>query len=369
MKILWLAWKDHTHPLAGGAELVKHELAKRLATDGHEVITLVGGYKGAEITLDVDGYQIVRVGNRFSVYWKAFRQYRTHLRDWPDMVIDEMNTIPFFAKLYVKQPNVMFIHQLARQIWFHEMRMPLSLIGYVLEPLYLRLLSDRRVVTISESTKKDLMRYGFKDEKIHIISEGYTLKPVKDPAKLKKFDSPTLLSFGAVRSMKQTLHQVQAFEIAKKSIPDLRLKIAGSMKGRYADVLRDYVEKSPFKSDIEILGRISDEEKALLMQKSHWFLATSTKEGWCLVVTEAASQGTPALVYDVDGLRDSVQDGITGFITAPRANALADRICKVFESKNQKSYAHIQQQAHRFSKNITFERSYEDMQSVTRSIF
>jgi len=34
--------------LAGGAELVNEELAKRLVQDGHKVIFLVGGYKKVE---------------------------------------------------------------------------------------------------------------------------------------------------------------------------------------------------------------------------------------------------------------------------------------------------------------------------------
>ena len=38
MKILWLTWKDRKNPLAGGAEVVNEELAKRLVKDGHEVI-------------------------------------------------------------------------------------------------------------------------------------------------------------------------------------------------------------------------------------------------------------------------------------------------------------------------------------------
>jgi len=40
-----------------------------------------------------------------------------------------------------------------------------------------------------------------------------------------------------------------------------------------------------------------------LLQKSHVLAVTSVKEGWGLVVTEANPQGTPAVVYNVDGLR------------------------------------------------------------------
>lgn len=42
--------------------------------------------------------------------------------------------------------------------------------------------------------------------------------------------------------------------------------------------------------------------------------APSAVEGWGLVVTEAAARGTPAIGFDVPGLRDSVEDGVTGLL-------------------------------------------------------
>ncbi len=158
MKILWLTWKDRQHPLAGGAEVVNEELAKRLVADGHEVTFLVGGFPEGLPRAGSRGFKIIRVGSRFSVYWQAYRYYKQHLQGWPDLVIDEVNTIPFLAKLYAKERNILFVHQLCREIWFYEMPFPLSLLGYLIEPLYLRLLNDRKVITVSASSKRDLMR-------------------------------------------------------------------------------------------------------------------------------------------------------------------------------------------------------------------
>src|SRR3990172_9551868 len=102
MKILWFNWKDRKNPLAGGAELINEEIAKRLVRDGNEVILLVAGFSGAKTEEIIDGYKVVRLGNRWTVYWQAYRYYKKYLMGWADLVIDEMNTIPFFAKFYVK---------------------------------------------------------------------------------------------------------------------------------------------------------------------------------------------------------------------------------------------------------------------------
>ena len=50
------------------------------------------------------------------------------------------------------------------------------------------------------------------------------------------------------------------------------------------------------------------------MQKAHVLLHASVKEGWGLVVLEAASQGTPAVVYDTHGLSEVVKHGKTGIV-------------------------------------------------------
>lgn len=351
------------HPLAGGAEIVNEEIAKRLATDGHEVIFLVGGFEGGASEEKRDGFKIVRVGGRYSVYWYAYRYYKMHLPGWADLVIDEVNTIPFFAKFYVKEKNILFVHQLAREIWFYQMVFPLSLIGYLIEPLYLRMLNDRTTVTVSQSTKDDLKKYAFKENAIHIISEGIQLAPTTDIAIIRKYGQPTLLSLGAVRPMKRTLHIVKAFEHAKKSIPDLKLIVAGDTNGAYGATVLRHIAHSPFKADIQVLGRVSSEKKSELMQKSHLIAVTSVKEGWGLIITEANSQGTPAVVYNTDGLRDSVQHGVTGMVTGRNTpEALGDATVALLTSLER--YDTLRQNAWEWSKEITFANAHQDFKKI-----
>jgi glycosyltransferase involved in cell wall biosynthesis len=358
MRVLWLSWKDMRHPLAGGAERVQTELVRRLIADGHEVTLLVGGFPGGTAEETVDGCRVIRVGGRWTVYWRAWRYYRRHLRGWADLVIDEVNTVPFFAKFYVREHNILLVHMLCRRIWFYEIFFPLSFVGYLVEPIYLRMLRDRQVITVSESTKRDLTRYGFNADKIGIISEGIETAPLADPSAVTKFAEPTLLSLGAVRPMKRTLDQVKVFELAKDRLPNLRLKIAGDVSGSYGRRVLAYAAASCFAEDIECLGRVSPEQKFDLMRRSHLLLVTSVKEGWGLTVTEAAGQGTPAVVYNVDGLRDSVQDGRTGLVA--RANtpaALAELVVGLLGDPTR--YAALREAGWRWSHDITFDQSYK----------
>ena len=364
MKILWFTWKDRDHPLTGGAEVVNEELAKRLAADGHEVVFIVAGFPKAPKTTERDGFRIVRVGSRYTSYLAAFTEYRRHWRGWADILIDECNTMPYFTSLYSGEKQFLFFHMLNRQIWFHEFPPGLSHAGFLAEPVYLRLLKRSvPVITVSESTKQDLMRHGFRPGNIHIISEGIEIEPVPALNNLQKYDQPTMLSFGSVRPMKRTLHQLQAFELAKAKLPNLRLIVAGDASSAYGQKFARAVRRSKYSSDIEVLGPVTKERKIELMQKSHLIAVTSVKEGWGLIVTEAASQGCPAVVYNVDGLRDSVRDHHTGLITQRNTPAaLARAATELLEDPMR--YESTRTAAWSWSRNITFDQSYSDFLSV-----
>ncbi len=416
MRILWFTWKDLKHPEKGGAELVTAEITKRLVQDGHQVKIITAGYPASQKSIKFtpsndsgskvkgqkfdtqNGAEVIRVGNKFTVYWQAYRYYKKNLRDWPNIVIEEVNTVPFFTRFYSKKgaKHYLFFHQLAREIWFYQMPWFIGWIGYLAEALYLRLLShplrkggqslslplvaesevgkdenfggflsksdSPQVITISNSTKQDLMKYGFKKENISIISEGVHIEPVEDLAKIKKYDKPTMLSLGAVRKMKRTIHQLKAFEIAKKEIPDLQFKISGLINDKYGEKFLKLIEKSPYKKDIEFMGRVSDEKKEELMQRSHLITVTSLKEGWGLIVTEANSQGTPAVVYDVDGLRDAVKHDETGLVCQPSPANLAKSIAQLLQDKEK--YDKLRTNAWKWSKEITFEKCYGEFREI-----
>jgi len=367
MKILWLTWKDQFHPEAGGAEVVCRELTKRLVADGHQVTMLTCGYGDALAREDVEGVTTVRIGNnRYLHPLQAARYFWRHLRGQFDVIIEEVNAAPYFSVLMEsKAQRFLFYHQLERKVWFYESKAPLSYLGhYVLEPAASRLLSLARVpvLTVSESTRADLARHGFNPDRTHIISEGLEIEPLPDIAGIQKYTRPTVLSLGAMRAMKRTLHQIEAFEHAKKILPDLQMKIAGLSTGPYGQKVLRRIAASPFAADIAYLGRVSRAEKKELMQRSHLITVTSVKEGWGLIVTEAASQGTPAVVYDVDGLRDSVRHNQTGLVTMAAPKALAQGIIELLADP--KHYQRLQKAAWDWSKSITFDQSYKDFMHV-----
>lgn len=367
MNILWFSWKDLSHPQAGGAEILTDNLLSRLVKDHHQVILVTSSFAGAKSSERFHGYQIIRVGNRYSLYYQAYQYYRKRLQNSPDLIIEEVNTFPFFTQFYTKAKKALFFHQLAEKIWFYETPFPFNLIGYLMEKLYLRVLKQNQVITVSESTGNNLLQYGFSAEKIHLISEGNTLKTVSNLKIVKKYPKFTLLSLGTIRPMKRILDQLEAFHSAKRGIPELKLAIAGKLEGNFGKKVMNRIKKSPYASDIQFWGKVTEKEKSALTQKCHLLLITSVKEGWGLTVTEASSQGTPAIVYNVDGLRDSIINEQTGLICSKNTpQALAANIVKLYHDTN--LYTHLQLHAWQQSKKYTFEKSYQEFKKILKQL-
>ena len=339
--------------------MVNENLATQLVKNGHQVKFVVGNFQSGLKKERIRGYEVNRVGNKYTVYIKAFLYYKKHLNNWPDLIIEEINTIPFMTQWYSKTKRLLFIHQLCRQIWFYQFPFLLGSVGYFLEPLYLKLLSKNRVVTVSKSSKSDLIKYGFNRSKVGVITQGIDLKPISKN-QLSKQNSPfVLLSLGTIRSMKRTHHQVLAFEKAKSKIPNLRLIIAGKANSAYGQRVLSQIRNSRYKSSIQYLGPINEKAKTKLLRQAHLLLNTSVKEGWGLTVTEAASQGTPSVAYNVDGLRDSVSNNQANLLTPkPNPEDLARLICKLYN--NPKLYQQIQLSVWKSSLKNTSKLSYRD---------
>ncbi|NJK71532.1 MAG: glycosyltransferase family 4 protein [Thermales bacterium] len=71
-KVLFFNWKDIKHPQAGGAEIITHQLAKRLVIDGHTVTLITAKYNNSLDREYIDGVEVIRVGkNRFFHYSAA----------------------------------------------------------------------------------------------------------------------------------------------------------------------------------------------------------------------------------------------------------------------------------------------------------
>ena len=317
MRILIFNWKDRTHPLAGGAEVFTEEVAQALVVRGHDVTLFVAAVAGRPEQETVEGVSVIRRGSRLGVY-KAARRFWA--REGPgafDVVVDEINTRPFLTPRWLRgAPVVALIHQLAREIWFYEMPLPLAVAGrFALEPWWLRAYRDVPALTVSASSADSLRKHhGWRD--VTVVPDGWTPHPL--PAVPKEAE-PTVVFLGRLVAMKRPQEAIAAFQILRQRLPSARLWVIG-----------DGPLRLEAQAGVDFLGRLEREELLARVAAAHVLVATSVREGWGLNVSEAAACGTPSIGYAVPGLVDSL-GASGGAAVEPTPTALGNALTRFFD--------------------------------------
>ena len=326
MKILWFNWRCWLNPAMGGAEVFTYEVAKRWVACGHEVTLFTSKFPGCKNKETLDGIKIIRAGGRFTVYRQAKRFYskRFSKEDF-DVIIDEINTKPFFAQKFAKNGEkvIALIHQLAREFWFYEFSYPVNLIGYhFLENRWLKQYIDVPTVTVSESTHQDLLNLGFKH--VSIVPEGLNFEPIA--ALSKKNIEPIVVFSGRLKRAKRPDHAVKAFAKVKEKFPNAELWVFGDGPFR-----KNLEQMAGIK--VQFFGHLESSKRRELLAKSWILIVPGLREGWGLNIIEANALGIPCVAYDAPGLRDSVKNGETGILVeSGNIEALAQSMIGLLEN-------------------------------------
>ena len=347
MRILWFNWRDIKHPEAGGAEVLTHEIMRRLVQRGHEMTLFCPKVEGRQSEEVVDGVHFVRNGGKYTVYGKGRSYFKKH-REKYDFIIDEVNPRPFLnPKILDGKPALLLFHQMIREEWQYEMPFPLSYFCKVYENRWLTPYRDTLTLTVSESSKIDLEDIGFRNVKV--IPMGISVKPLDQIG--KKEENLTVTFIGRLKRHKLPDHAINAFMIIKKKIPSARMWIIGD--GYMLNEL-----KALNSTDITFFGRINNNTKFDLLAKSNLVLMPSIREGWGLIVGESNAMGTPVIAYNVNGLRDSVVNGTNGILAQNNTpEDLAEASLQVLTDK--KMMEELSHKALEHSRNFNWDRTTE----------
>jgi glycosyltransferase involved in cell wall biosynthesis len=312
MKILVLNWQDIKNPLGGGAEVHLHEIFKRVAAQGHSVTLYCSRFPGASEREDIDGIKVIREGGRYFFNFIVPGRYRSEFRhERFDVVVDDINKIPFYTPWFVQEPLAGIVHHLFGPAIFLEAPLVPAMYVSLAEKVAVRVYRDTPMAVVSESTRQELVSFGFPAGNIVIVpnavnSAQYHL-PEKDVS-----PGPVIGHLGRLKKYKSVDHLLRAFVIVRQEIPNARLKIIGD--GDYRPALEKLAAELGLDGSIEFTGYLSQVEKVSQLHQLSVAVNCSAKEGWGLTVIEANSCGVPVVASDVPGLRDSVIDERTGLL-------------------------------------------------------
>jgi glycosyltransferase involved in cell wall biosynthesis len=367
MHILLLNWKDIKNPEVGGAEVIAFQFARKLAEEGHQVTFFCRQFTDCLPQEIIDGVKIVRRGGKLSTYLHAFLYYRS-LKKRPEVVIDMVNTICWQTPLYVPFANrFAYVNQLAKEVFFYELPKPLSTLCYLFERFEYLPYKKTRFICYSNSTRDDLVSFGIPKNNVQLFPLGLDHQRYVPSA--HKSATPLFVFVARLVRMKRADICIQAMQEVVQKHPDARLAIVGD--GPAKEDLRRMIAENGLEKNVTLvdknnffIDKKAGDPKVQLMQEAWCLLLPAVKEGWGMVVTEAAACGTPAIVSNVTGLRDSVVHNTSGLILSanPTPSEMATAMNTLIE--NQQLRQKLSTGAIEWSKNFDWETSYQTFKKI-----
>lgn len=331
----------------GGAERWYRNLAARLGEDGHDVtyVTLRQWQRGEDP--DLPGVTVVVAGPRMALYTESGRR-----RIWPPLIFglgvlwhlirrgaryDAVHTasFPYFSLLAAAAARPLGRYRLivdwheawTLRYWQEYLGGPGGWIGWTVQRLCLRI--PQKAFCFSHLHARRLREEGYRGE-VTVLEGEYA-----GPVELQSAGptEPLVVFAGRFIREKRVDAILPAFERARRALPELRAELYGDGPERAR--VEHALARSGLKGAVRLAGFVSSQEVERALSRAMCMVLPSRREGYGLVVVEAASHGTPSVVVaDPDNAAvELVEDGVNGFVAPSVApDELAAAIQRVHDA-------------------------------------
>ena len=323
-----------------------YEVARGFVARGASVDFLTSRESGQPHREMRDGIRWLRRGGRWTVYPAVLaRLIRTRLSGRPyDFVLDCQNGIPFFAPLAVSRRRTavaIVVHHVHDEQFRTHFSRPVAAVGRFLEgPLARRVYRRCPAVAVSRSTITAMRTRLRWTGPIELIHNGVTctgtsfststpfLAPGARNGTSPHGTPPRLVAVGRLVRHKRLEHIVRLADELAGPWPGIEIHIIG--RGPEERRIREAAARLENSDRVTIHGYLPAEAKNGILETAWLHLSASQGEGWGLSVLEAAALGVPTVAYDVEGLRDAIRDGVTGWLVGS-GSTLAETVSRVLK--------------------------------------
>ena len=362
MKLLAFNWRDPKHPEAGGAELHLLEILSRAVRDGDQATWLAEAFPGSKPEDLVQGIRVLRGGSWYNAHLALAQLYHRRLRgERFDLVLEDINKVPFFTPCYVKAPVLAVVPHLFGATVFREASPVLGALVWAHESLIPLVYRGVPFLAISDSTRDDLVHRGIARERVDVVRCGLDQDAYSVTVPPESRTRPVVVFVGRLRKYKGAQYLIRAFPGVMRRVGDARLQIVGD--GPYRGRLEALARSLGIGDFVEFTGALSQRDKVAALNQALVLAAPSPKEGWGLTVIEANACGTPVVASRSPGLVESVRDGETG-ILVPHGDvaALGDAIVRLLEDRALR--LRMAEAGIRWARGFTWERCYRESRKV-----
>lgn len=299
------------------------------------VITFRKGYLDKEFSETSAHYTCLNVKNRLS--YKIYKQLINYLRSNHIDIVHTHLYLPDFYGFLIKMavPRIKLFttkhntNQFRKKFFWGWLDNLLSF-------------PSASIIAVSNSVKKFISTYEhINPSRIKVIYHGVdttrftkAIKPDKLRTKLGIRKNDFVVGIvGRITKQKGHEYLIKAVSALKNSIPSVVILVIGT--GELQPSLMNLCQKLNIMKHVKFLGHRKDVPE--LYRIMNVLCLPSIYEGLGLVLVEAMLSGTIAVGADVDGIREIIEDGITGFLIPPRdSQSMSNILYQIFMSQYDK---------------------------------
>jgi glycosyltransferase involved in cell wall biosynthesis len=326
----------------GGAERWYRNLAEDLARRGHTVTYLTLLQWDPDAGAGVPNVEVVAVAGRAELYTHGRRSIGAQLRfgfgvfrhllrhgGQYDVVQTPALHVSLLAVLAVRPFRRFLLVVDWFEVWTREYW--LDYLGGVAGRLawWGQRISARarhQALCFSQRHARRLEEMGYSGE-ITVI-EGL-LPPGLEASEPEPAES-TVVFAGRLIPEKQAMAIVPALAVARERVPELQAMLFGD--GPEREALLRLIDESGLDGAMQAPGFVAGELVEDAVKRALCFVFPSRREGYGLVVVEAAAVGTPTIVVDApdNAAVELIEDGVNGFVAKSAApEELGEAILRV----------------------------------------
>lgn len=178
---------------------------------------------------------------------------------------------------------------------------------------------SQRIICVSQAVAEMVQqKMGIAAAKIRQIYNGVDIEAITGQLDEGLQRQPGhILCVGHVRPLKRQEDAIRALALVRQQVPHARLSIAGSVfDTAYQQFLEQLVQELKLTEAVTFLGLRNDVPR--LMQQAEALILCSDKDALPLTILEAMTVGVPVVASAVDGNKELIRNGETGFLVAHR---------------------------------------------------
>ncbi|HEX7132857.1 MAG TPA: glycosyltransferase family 4 protein, partial [Iamia sp.] len=172
-RVHMIAWRDLDDVEAGGSEVHAATVARLWSEAGLDVLMRTSWAQGHPNHDRRDGYEVVRKAGRYQVFPRTALAEIRKTYGRPDGLVEIWNGMPFFSPLWATVPRVVVLHHVHGDMWNMVLPPNLAKVGDTIERRLAPAIYRRsRMITLSPSSKEEMVELGFRPERIDVVPPG-----------------------------------------------------------------------------------------------------------------------------------------------------------------------------------------------------